>query len=109
MTAWLLAVAVVVTPGARVGAVFDLAWTSFARVAPRQGEQVVTSGGELAGRGTGRFVATGTPSVLRLAFSRESGAGAGLIGPDGPMAFEFPTAVRVGIPPPVPHLSGGTF
>jgi hypothetical protein len=88
---------------------FEMEWTSFARAARWEGEQIVTTGGELSGHGVARLVATDTRSVVRLVFSGEEGAGSGLIGPNGPMAFEFPTAVAVGVPPPVPHLSGGTF
>ena len=108
MTSLLVAVALAMAPAALTG-VYDLEWTSFARTAHWQGEQVVTSGGEMAGRGVARLVATDTPTVVRLTFTGESGMGSGLIGPDGPMAFEFPTTVRVGAPPAVPHLSGGTF
>ena len=88
---------------------FELEWTSFARVARWEGEQVVTAGGEMSGRGVARLVATNTRSVVRLVYTGKDGTGSGLIGPNGPMAFEFPTAVTVGTPPAVPHLSGGTF
>jgi len=103
-----VAVALAMAP-ALVTGVWDFEWTSFARTAHWQGDQVVTSDGERTGRGVARVVATETPTVLRLTFTSESGAGSGLIGPEGPMAFEFPTAVQVGSPPSVPHLTGGSL
>jgi hypothetical protein len=103
----ILAVVLAVTPTAT--GVFDLEWTSFARAARWNGEEVITTDGQLSGHAVARLMPTATSSILRFTFSGESGAGGGLIGPSGPTAFDFPTAVTVGTPPAPPHLSGGTF
>ena len=39
----------------------------------------------------------------------KDGAGRGLIGPAGPTRFTFPSPLPISGPPPLPHLSGGTF
>jgi hypothetical protein len=109
MNSLMVAVALAVAPAAAGPGVFDLEWTSFARAGRWEGAEVVTTGGELSGRATARLAPTGTPSLIRLVFSGESGHGDGLIGPNGPTSFTFPTAVPVGTPPAPPHLTGGTF
>jgi hypothetical protein len=97
------------TPGeAASEAVYRLDWRSYARVSRWDGSEVVTRSGTLAGTGTARLIPIGSDG-FRLEFSGPQGAGNGLIGPAGPSAFYFPTAVEVGIPPAPPHLSGGTF
>jgi hypothetical protein len=94
--------------GAASEAVYRFDWESFARISRWEGADVVTSSGSLAGTASARLVPLG-PGAYRLEFQGPNGEGNGLIGPAGPSAFYFPTAVEVGIPPAPPHLSGGTF
>ena len=94
--------------GAASEVVYSLDWESFARMSRWDGSEVITDSGSLAGSGSARLIPIG-PGAFRLEFQGPDGEGNGLIGPAGPSAFYFPTAVEVGIPPAPPHLSGGTF
>lgn len=106
-----LAFAVVLTlaPGEPV-LVYDLNWTSFARVGRFDAGEMRTNTGVLDGRAVARLQPSpDSAAVLRLEFEGPDGRGSGYVGLAGPMAFEFPTGIVVGTPPAVPHLSGGTF
>jgi hypothetical protein len=107
---WLaLAVAVALAP-AGAAPVYDLRWTSFARIGHFEEGEVRTTSGQLDGRAVASLSpARESPAVLRLEFEGPEGRGGGFVGLAGPMAFEFPTGIAVGTPPAVPHLSGGTF
>jgi hypothetical protein len=94
--------------GAASDAVYRFDWQSFARLSRWDGVEVVTESGSRAGTGSARLIPIG-PGAFRLEFQGPEGEGSGLIGPAGPSAFYFPTAVEVGIPPAPPHLSGGSF
>lgn len=107
---WLaLAFAVTLAPGEPIP-VYDLNWTSFARVGRFDAGEVRTDTGVLDGRALARLQPSpDSAAVLRLEFEGADGRGGGYVGLAGPMAFEFPTRIAVGTPPAVPHLSGGTF
>lgn len=107
---WLaLAFAVTLAPGEAVP-VYDLNWTSFARVGRFDTGEIRTNTGVLDGRAVARLEPSpDSAAVLRLEFEGPGGRGGGYVGLAGPMAFEFPTPLVVGTPPASPHLSGGTF
>jgi hypothetical protein len=107
---WLaLAFAVTLAPGESIP-VYDLNWTSVARVGRFDGGEMRTNTGVLDGRAVARLQPSpDSAAVLRLEFEGPDGRGGGYVGLAGPMAFEFPTRIAVGTPPAVPHLSGGTF
>ena len=58
--------------------------------------------------GLARLVRVG-PTVFRLEWQGPDGSGRGLIGPAGPVDFQFPSPLPISGPPALPHLSGGAF
>lgn len=107
---WLaLAFAVTLAHGEPI-TVYDLDWTSVARVGRFDAGEMRTNTGVLDGRAVARLrPSPDSAAVLRLEFAGPDGRGGGYVGLAGPMAFEFPTRIAVGTPPAAPHLSGGTF
>ncbi len=90
--------------------VYELNWTSFARIGRFDAGEMRTNTGVLDGRAVARLEPSpDSPAVMRLEFEGPDGRGGGYVGLAGPMAFEFPTRIAVGTPPAAPHLSGGTF
>lgn len=110
MWVWLLAAALTLLAKTAVGPPqYDMTWTAFARAATWQDHEARPVA---AGERTGQAVATlvrVSPSVLRLEWRGPDGSGHGLIGPAGPTSFTFPSPLSITGPPPMPHLSGGTF
>jgi hypothetical protein len=110
---WFLAVAF--SLGAAAPAVpasdfdYDLVWTVFAReVRWQQGDSQPVAAGERSGHARARLQRV-RPGVMRLEWRGEGGDGSGLIGPAGPTSFTFPSPLVLAGPPPLPHLSGGSF
>ena len=90
--------------------VYDLNWTSFARIGRFDAGEIRTDTGTLDGRAVARLEPSpDSPAVMRLEFEGPDGRGGGYVGLAGPMAFDFPTRIAVGTPAAAPHLSGGTF
>ena len=88
---------------------YDLTWTVFARQAGwRDQEARPVAAGERSGVGLARLVRVG-PTVFRLEWQGPDGSGRGLIGPAGPVDFQFPSPLPISGPPALPHLSGGAF
>jgi hypothetical protein len=88
---------------------YDLAWTTFAREARwKGGETQPVAAGERSGRAVARLTRV-RAGVLRLEWRGPEGRGFGLIGPAGPTSFTFPSPLPIDGPPPLPHLSGGSF
>jgi hypothetical protein len=109
MRVWLLAAALTFLANSVAPGQYDLAWTAFARQATWQGyERRPVATAEQSGHAVARLVRIG-PSVMRLEWGGPDGAGRGLIGPAGPTRFTFPSPLLITGPPPLPHLSGGTF
>jgi hypothetical protein len=108
---WLGAAALTLVTAAAVAAPteYELTWTVFARRADwRDHESRPVEAGEQSGRAVPRLVRVG-PSVMRLEWQGPDGSGRGLIGPAGPVDFHFPSPLPINGPPPLPHMSGGTF
>src|SRR5215470_6769560 len=110
---WLLAVAL--SAGATAPAApasepdYDFNWTASAReVRWQQGAAQPVAAGERSGRARARLTRL-RPGVLRLEWRGEGGDGSGLIGPAGPTSFTFPSPLVITGPPPLPHLSGGSW
>lgn len=112
MRTWVVALALslaAATAAEAAGPEYDLTWTTFAREARwRNGEAQPVAAGERSGRAVARLTRV-QPGVLRLDWSGEGGDGSGLIGPAGPTRFTFPSPLVIAGPPPLPHLSGGSF
>jgi hypothetical protein len=110
MRVWLMAVALSLLAKPAVAPLeYDLAWTAFARQATWQdSEPRPAAAGERSGQAVARLVRVG-PSVRRLEWSSPEGSGRGLIGPDGPRGFTFPSPLPIAGPPALPDLSGGAF
>jgi hypothetical protein len=110
MRVWLAAAVLTLSfasPGAPVE--YDLTWTAFARQASWQDDDArPVAAGERSGVGVARLERVG-PRVLRLEWQGPDGGGRGLIGPAGPVDFQFPSPLVISGPPPLPHLSGGAF
>jgi hypothetical protein len=88
---------------------YDLTWTAFARQAGWQDHDArPVAAGERSGTGVARLVRVG-PTVLRLEWQGPEGNGRGLIGPAGPVDFQFPSPLPITGPPALPQLSGGAF
>jgi hypothetical protein len=110
MPIWLLAAALTLLAKPTVAPPeYDMAWTAFARAATWQDHEAQpVAAGERTGQAVATLVQVG-PSVLRLQWQGPDGSGHGLIGPAGPTSFVFPSPLPIAGPPPIPHLSGGTF
>jgi hypothetical protein len=110
MRVWLLAAALILLAKPSMGpGEYDLAWTAFARQATWDGyDPRPVAAGERSGQAVARLVRMG-PRVMRLEWTGPDGGGRGLIGPAGPTSFTFPSPLPITGPPPLPHLSGGTF
>ncbi len=87
---------------------YEMAWTVSARLTVWKGGETVTTREALSGRATARLL-TVAPAVLKLEFGGPEGGGEGYIGPAGPTALVFPSPLTVPVPPPLPHLTGGSF
>ena len=109
MAGWLgVVLALGLAPAVHGEPLYAVEWRSFSRAVRENAGDVATEAGEQRGRGTATLVAL--PSgTLRFEFRGDDGSGSGLIGPEGPRDFTFPTAVAVGVPPPPKHLISGTF
>ena len=107
---WLLVAALTLVANPSVGQEdYDLAWTTFARQATWEGYELrPVAAGERSGHAVARLVRVG-PSVMRLEWRGPGATGRGLIGPAGLTRFIFPSPLPIVGPPPLPHLSGGTF
>jgi hypothetical protein len=111
MRVWVAALALTLaaTAADAAGLEYDLTWTTFAREARwRNGETQPVAAGERSGRALATLTSV-RPGVLRLQWRGEGGDGSGLIGPAGPTRFTFPSPLVIAGPPPLPHLSGGSF
>ncbi len=111
MRVWLVAAALTLglAAPAKAPLEYDLIWTAFARQAQWQDQDArPVAAGERSGTGVARLVRVG-PTVVRLEWQGPDGNGRGLIGPDGPTDFHFPSPLPIVGPPPLPHLSGGAF
>jgi hypothetical protein len=111
MRVWLLAAAALTLLAKPVAAQpqYDLTWTVFARKATWEDhESRPVAAGERKGQAVARLTRIG-PAVMRLEWTGPEGSGRGLIGPAGPTSFRFPSPLPIDGPPPLPHLSGGTF
>ena len=88
---------------------YDLVWTVFARQAAWEGQDPrPVAAGERSGQAVARLIRV-TPRVMRLEWNGPEGSGRGFIGRAGATSFTFPSPLPIAGPPPLPHLSGGTF
>jgi hypothetical protein len=94
---------------ARVPAEYDLTWTAFARQAGWEDQDTrPVAAGERSGTGVARLIRVDR-TTMRLEWRGADGSGRGLIGPTGPISFQFPSPLPISGPPALPHLSGGAF